>query len=62
MATAMLALAVLTRAAVSAQDKYTLKVPGGLAFAEFRGYEDWAVVAVHHTDALVKVVLGNPVT
>ena len=60
MATAM--LAVLTRAAASAQDKYTLKVPGGLAFADFRGYEDWAVVAVHHTDALVKVVLGNPVT
>ena len=42
--------------------KYTLKVPGGLAFSEFRGYEDWAVVAVQHTDDLVKVVVGNPVT
>src|ERR1700684_1917943 len=23
------------------QDKYTLKVPGGLAFSDFKGYEDW---------------------
>jgi len=23
----------------AAQDKYTVKVPGGLAFAEFKGYE-----------------------
>ena len=61
-ATSMLALAVLTRAAISAQDKYDLKVPGGLAFSEFRGYEDWAVVAVQYTENLVKVVVGNPVT
>ena len=46
----------------SEESKYTLKVPGGLAFSEFRGYEDWAVVAVHHTEDLVKVVVGNPVT
>jgi hypothetical protein len=32
--------------AVSAQDKYTLEVPGGLAFSEFRGYEDWSVIAI----------------
>ncbi len=31
---------------MSAQDKYTLKVPGGLAFSEFRGYEAWQVVSV----------------
>ena len=41
-------------------DKYKLKVPGGLAFAEFRGYEDWAVVTIDHTDDLMKVILGNP--
>ena len=34
-------LAVLGGSAISAQDKYTLQVPNGLAFAEFRGYEDW---------------------
>jgi Cytochrome P460 len=55
------ALAILG-AAIFAQDKYSLKVSGGLAFSEFRGYEDWAVVAVHHTEDLVKVVVGNPVT
>ena len=26
---------------LAAQDKYTVKVPGGLAFSEFKGYEDW---------------------
>jgi len=60
-ATAAVALAVAGGAAISAQDKYSLEVPGGLAFSEFRGYEDWAVVAVHHTEDLVKVVVGNPV-
>ena len=44
------------------ESKYTLKVPGGLAFSEFRGYEDWAVVAVQHTGDLTKVVVGNPTT
>jgi len=33
-------------AAISAQDKYTLKMSGGLAFAEFRDFEDWQTVAV----------------
>lgn len=60
-ATAAVALAALGGAAVSSQDKYSLKVPGGLAFAEFKGYEDWAVISIGHTDDLVKVILGNPV-
>ena len=37
---------VLTGLVVAGQDKYTLQVPGGLAFAEFRGYEDWQTIAV----------------
>jgi hypothetical protein len=41
--------------------KYSLKVPGGLAFAEFKGYEDWAVISIDHTADLMKVILGNPV-
>ena len=60
-ATATVAVAVLGGAAVSAQDKYSLKVPGGLAFSEFRGYENWEVVNVAHTDDLLKVIVGNPV-
>jgi hypothetical protein len=53
-------LTVLGGAAISAQDKYALKVPGGLAFSEFKGYEDWAVVAIDHTDDLLKVIVANP--
>ena len=30
-------LGALSTSSLSAQDKYTVKVPGGLAFAEFRG-------------------------
>ena len=33
------------------QNKDTVKVPGGLAFSEFRGYEDWQSVAPSQTDA-----------
>jgi hypothetical protein len=28
------------------QCKYSMKVPGGLAFSEFRGYDSWQVIAV----------------
>jgi hypothetical protein len=56
-----LALAILSGLALSAQDKYTLKVPGGLAFSDFKGYEDWQVVAVSQTDDLLKVMVANPV-
>ncbi len=44
-----------------AQDKYTLKVPGGLAFSEFRGYEDWQVVSISQNGDLFAVILANPV-
>jgi hypothetical protein len=53
-------LAVLGTVAISAQDKYTLQVPNGLAFSDFRGYEDWQVVAVSQTEALLKVMVANP--
>jgi hypothetical protein len=42
------------------QDKYTLKVPGGLAFAEFKGYESWETISVSHNGPLLAVILGNP--
>ena len=54
-------LALLGGKAISAQDKYALKVPGGLAFSEFRGYEGWQVVATSQNDKLVAVILANPV-
>jgi hypothetical protein len=54
-------LAVLGGKAISAQDKYTVQVPNGLAFSEFRGYEDWQAVAISQTDELIAVILANPV-
>ena len=55
-----IALAVLGGRAFSAQDKYTLRVPSGLAFSDFRGYENWQVVAVSQTEDLLKVMVANP--
>jgi cytochrome c553 len=46
--------------AVSSQDKYTLKIPNGLAFSEFRGYEDWQTVSISHDGNLMALILANP--
>ncbi|MFZ0691058.1 MAG: cytochrome P460 family protein [Acidobacteriaceae bacterium] len=54
------AFAVLSAAAVHAQDKYTLQSPSGIAFSNFRGYEDWAVVSAARTDQILKVIVANP--
>ncbi len=63
-ATAVAVLAVLGAVVLYAQsqdnDKYSLKSPGGIAFSDFRGYEDWAVVSSAHTDERLKVIVGNP--
>jgi Cytochrome P460 len=58
-------LAVLGSRAITAQDtsdeKYTVQVPGGLAFSEFRGYERWQVLSISHTgDQVMAVILANP--
>ena len=63
-ATAVAVLAVLGAAALYAQsqdnDKYSLKSPSGIAFSDFRGYEDWAVVSSARTDEMLKVIVANP--
>jgi len=51
---------VLVALAMAAQDKYTVKVPGGLAFSEFRGYEAWQVVSISQDGPLIAAILGNP--
>ena len=53
-------LTVFGGSAISAQDKYTVQVPNGLAFSEFRGFEDWATVAVSQAGDKIEVILGNP--
>jgi Cytochrome P460 len=41
-------------------DKYSLVSPDGIAFSDFRGYEDWPVVSSAHTDEVLKVIVANP--
>jgi hypothetical protein len=48
------------------KDKYSLTSPGGIAFSDFRGYEDWSVVSSARTEAelpeeILKVIVANPV-
>jgi hypothetical protein len=40
-------------------DRYTLKAPNGLAFAEFRGYDAWQTVAPSQTDDGIKSIVAN---
>jgi hypothetical protein len=54
-------VAVLGGRAISAQDKYTLQVPGGLAFSEFKGYEGWSVIAISENGGKIAAILGNSV-
>ena len=42
------------------QDKYALKSPSGIAFADFKGYEDWSVVSSARTQEVLKVIVANP--
>ena len=60
-ASASAAVPSQAQAAVSAQDKYALKIPNGLAFSEFRGYEGWSVISLSHNGDKVAAILGNPV-
>ena len=55
-----LVIAALGSIAFAAQDKYTVRVPNGLALSDFRGYEDWQVVSTSRTDQLLKVMVANP--
>ena len=59
-AMATVLFAVVGSAFVYAQDKYSLKSPDGIAFADFKGYEDWAVVSSARTDEVLKVIVANP--
>jgi hypothetical protein len=64
-ALAVSVFAVLGGGAISAQDagqaKYNVRVPNGLAFSEFKGYEGWQTIAISQNDKLMAVTLGNPV-
>jgi hypothetical protein len=57
--------AILTSAiggtVLAAQDRTSLKVPDGLAFSEFQGYDTWQPIAVSQTETGIKVIAGNDV-
>jgi hypothetical protein len=63
-ATATTVFAILGAVALYAQrqnnDKYSLKSPSGIAFSDFRGYEDWADVSSARTTEILKVIVANP--
>lgn len=56
-----LAVSIAVAAAESAHDKYAVKVPGGLAVSEFKGYEDWQLVSISQNGGLVAAIFANPV-
>jgi hypothetical protein len=40
--------------------KYALKVPNGLAFSEFKGYENWHLISVSQDGPAIAAIFGNP--
>jgi hypothetical protein len=54
------ALAVLGARADSTKDKYAVKVPGGVAFSEFKGYEGWQLVSISDDNGKFAAILANP--
>ena len=64
-ALAVALLGVLGGRTISAQDtrqaKYTVRVPNGLAFSEFRGYEGWQTVSISQNEKLMAATLANSV-
>ena len=59
-ATAMAVLVAAMGATVYAQEKYSLTSPDGIAFSDFKGYEDWSFVSSARTDEVLKVIVANP--
>jgi hypothetical protein len=56
---ATVGLAAVAGSVIPAQDKYAVKVPGGLAFSEFRGYETWETISISRNEKVVAAILGN---
>jgi cytochrome P460 len=54
-------ISALSPSGLTGQAKYAVKVPGGLAFAEFRGYEGWQLVSISQNNGLLAAILANPV-
>jgi hypothetical protein len=48
--------------ALAAQDRFTVKVPNGIAFSDFSGYDIGRNVALSQTEHGLKVIAANNVT
>ncbi len=59
-ASLLVSFAILSGVSIAAQDKYSLKVPDGLSFSDFKGYESWQVVSLAQTDQVLKAIVANP--
>src|SRR4051812_42100943 len=57
---ATITVAAMGGSAISAQDRFSVQVPEGVALSEFRGYEKWQMVGVSQSGPLIEVILGNP--
>jgi len=57
----VISVAVAAGSVETPKDKYTAKVPGGLAFADFKGYESWETVSVSQAGKVMAVIVANPV-
>lgn len=60
MCVSVIAVLGVVMARAYTQDKYALKSPSGIAFSDFKGYEDWSVVSSARTDEVLKVIVANP--
>ena len=49
-----------TGTALASEDKYAVKVPNGLGFSEFKGYESWETISISQNGPHVATILGNP--
>jgi len=60
LSTIVVTVSVLVCLVQAAGDKYSLKVPGGLAFSEFKGYESWPVISISRNEKVMATTVGNP--
>ncbi len=52
-------LTVSASVGLAAQDRYSVSVPDGLSFSEFRGYDTWQAVSVSQVKDGIKLIAGN---
>jgi len=57
----VMAVGAIGGVTLAAGDKFSLKIPNGLAFSEFRGYESWPVIAISENQGVMAVIVGNSV-